>query len=258
MSGSDRGRMIFGPGKRLSPRSSLRLVLPILAGTPRNAPIRLSPVITARRSIRRSGASLRFRLGPFVALRDALAPALTAASGDSSPERDHSPGSLPPQAALATPAALPRVRRRRLVASLASVRLHSASPLRDGRSGANRCRQYSGLRLPTGSCRSGAARAGGARSRCAARAIFFERSHTLRGCLMIAPAPAGGRAARAPSSVLASRSFSLRCAPPCATVLIVGIPPGRPILRFGSGWGPRSAARYRRPRWGARQQSPKS
>ena len=127
--------MLFGPGKGLSPRSSLRLALPILAGTPRNAPIRLSPVITARRSIRRSGASLRFRLDPFVALRDALAPALTAASGDSSPERDHSPGSLPPQATLATPAALPRVRRRRLVASLASARLHSASPLRDGRSG---------------------------------------------------------------------------------------------------------------------------
>ena len=36
-------------------------------------------------------------------------------------------------------------------------------------------------------------------------------------------------------------------------MLIVGIPPGRPIQRFGSGWGPRSAARYMRPRWGARQ-----
>src|SRR5690606_31742939 len=52
------------------------------------------------------------------------------------------------------------------------------------------------------------------------------------GCLMIAPAAAGGHAARAPSPVRASRYCSLRCAPPCATVLIVGIPPGRPI--YGS------------------------
>jgi len=36
-------------------------------------------------------------------------------------------------------------------------------------------------------------------------------------------------------------------------------PPSEAAIQlFGSGWGPRSAVRYRRPRWGARQQSPKS
>lgn len=35
-------------GKGLSPRSSLRLALPILAGTPRNAPTRLPPEVSPR------------------------------------------------------------------------------------------------------------------------------------------------------------------------------------------------------------------
>ncbi len=37
---------------------------------------------------------LRFRLRPFAAVGDGLVHALSAVSGDSSPERDHSPGSL--------------------------------------------------------------------------------------------------------------------------------------------------------------------
>jgi hypothetical protein len=55
------------------------------------------------------------------------------------------------------------------------------------------------------------------------------RSLSPVGCLILAPTPAGGPAARAPRPVRASRYCSLRCAPPCVTVLIVGIPPGRPI-----------------------------
>ena len=68
------------------------------------------------------------------------------------------------------------------------------------------------------------------------RSLSLHRSHIRRvrslspvGCLILAPTPAGGPAARAPRPVRASRYCSLRCAPPCVTVLIVGIPPGRPI-----------------------------
>ncbi|HRP05046.1 MAG TPA: hypothetical protein PLV87_09055, partial [Opitutaceae bacterium] len=69
---------------------------------------------------------------------------------------------------------------------------------------------------------------------------------------MIAPAAAGGLAARAPSArprlkvLLASLRSTLRDGADRRH------PSGAVDFRFGSGWGPRSAARYMRPRWGAR------
>jgi hypothetical protein len=85
-----------GPGKRLSPRQSLRLSLPILAGTPRNAPQPADAGIDLARAggFAAPALPLRFRLRSFTAVGDALVPALTGASGDSSSEHDHSPGSL--------------------------------------------------------------------------------------------------------------------------------------------------------------------
>jgi len=92
-----------------------------------------------------------------------------------------------------------------------------------------------------------------ARSRCTARAsaVSVACPCGLPDCSTCA----GWRsAARAPSPVRASRYCSLRCAPPCATVLIVGIPPGRPI--FGSARVGVRVARpaTMRPRWGASEQ----
>lgn len=74
----------------------------------------------------RSGVPLRLRLRPLVAGGDGLASALTAAFGDSSSEHDHSPGSLPVAGSpVATPTALPRSRRRRLLPPLPACRLRS-------------------------------------------------------------------------------------------------------------------------------------
>lgn len=136
-----------------------------------------------------------------------MAPALAAASGDSSPGRDHSPGSLPSQAALATPAALTRVRCRRLVASLTASRLHSASHLRNAHPARTGIRDRPGF---------------------ASRLIRFAQTPLGLRCSL---------------SLRRLRDF-LPAEPH---------PAGRPIQRFGSGRGPRSAARYMRLRWGARQ-----
>ena len=63
------------PGKRLSPRSSLRLVFPIQAGTPRNAPTPAKAgLVSASGTGHRSGVPLRLRLRPLVAGGDGLVP----------------------------------------------------------------------------------------------------------------------------------------------------------------------------------------
>lgn len=130
----------------------------------------------------------------------------------------------------ATPAAVPRPSCRPLLPPLTPVACTSFPRLQSDRFWSNLC------------IRSIAARASGARSRCTARA-FAVSGAAPEGCLIIAPAPAGVRAAQAPPAVHASRYCSLRCAPPCATVLNVGIPPGRLFQRFGPRRNPRSADR---------------
>jgi len=114
--------------------------------------------------------------------RRRLGSALTAASGDSSSEHDRSPGSLPVAGSpVATPAALPRSRRRRLLPPLPACRLRSApAPARwpvplDPEGDAQ---------TPLG-CRCSLSLH---RSR-----IRSERSLSPVGCLIVAPAPAGGR-----------------------------------------------------------------
>jgi hypothetical protein len=77
-------------GKCLSSRASLRLVLPILARTPRNVPM---PADTGSFERERAGSPLRRSLS---------------------------------QALVATPAALPRFHLRRLLPPLTACRLHSA------------------------------------------------------------------------------------------------------------------------------------
>ncbi len=71
----------------------------------------------------------------------------------------------------------------------------------------------------------------------------------LKGILPTAPS-----SRPAPPPWAREQLRSLRCAPPCATVLIVGIPPGRPI--FGSARVGVRVARpaTMRPRWGASEQ----
>ena len=91
--------------------------------------------------------------------RRRLGYALTAASGDSSSEHDHSPGSLPVAGSpVATPEALPRSHRRRLLPPLRSVAFAPLPRLR-----ADRPRSTRAVTLR----RRWAA---GARSRCTARA----------------------------------------------------------------------------------------
>jgi hypothetical protein len=69
------GKPEMRPGKRLSPRTSLRLALPILAGAPRNAPTPAKAGLVSASVIgHRSGVPLRLRLRPLVAGGDGLAP----------------------------------------------------------------------------------------------------------------------------------------------------------------------------------------
>lgn len=82
---------------------------------------------------RRPGSAWLARAAPATASASAircgrrrLGSALTAASGDSSSEHDHSPRSLPvADSPVATPAALPRSRRHRLLPPLPACRLRS-------------------------------------------------------------------------------------------------------------------------------------
>jgi hypothetical protein len=67
--------LISSPRECLSPRSSLRLALPILAGAPRNAPTPAKAGLDSTSVTgHRSGVPLRLRLRPFVAGGDGLAP----------------------------------------------------------------------------------------------------------------------------------------------------------------------------------------
>lgn len=109
--------------KGLSPRASLRLAIPILAGKPRNAPMPTDAgILPALASALGTPAlPLRFRLCPFAAIGDGLVHALSAVSGDSSPERDHSPGSLSVAGSGRATPALPRYHLRRRLPSLTAV-----------------------------------------------------------------------------------------------------------------------------------------
>ena len=121
---------------------------------------------------------------------------------------------------VATPAALPRSRRRRLLPSLRPIAFAPLPRLRAARSRSTRevtLRRRWGCRCSLSLHRS---------------RICSEQSLSPVGCLIVAPAPAGGRRRERLRPSAPQGNCSLRCAPPCATVLIVGIPPGRPI--FGS------------------------
>jgi len=182
-------------GERLSPRSSLRLALPILAGKPRNAPM---PAHAGILRGRRPGPPLR-RLGsaarpPFAAGETAAVSALTPPPPIRRPGATIRRDRFPPQAADATPAAYrappcadsP-------CASLRSLRSTSRPPRR--------------LRPFAKFGRSVAAGLRGSLSLPRSR-ILSQRSLSPVGCLIIAPATAGGPAARAPRPVRASRYCS--------------------------------------------------
>lgn len=116
------------PGKRLSPRTSLRLALPIPAGTPRNAPTpadaggcqreRASSPLRRSRSDSGSGLSLRSETACLPCSRTPLAIRCPSAT-------IRQDCSLSPTPA-ATPASLPHSRLRRLLPPLTACRLHFA------------------------------------------------------------------------------------------------------------------------------------
>ena len=115
-------------GKCRAPRASLRLALPILAGTPRNAPMpadagsfereRAGSPLRRSRSDSGSGHSLRSETPWFQRSRTPLA--IRRPSTTIRQDRSRS------QALVATPAALPRFHLRRLLPPLTACRLHSA------------------------------------------------------------------------------------------------------------------------------------
>ena len=158
-----------------------------------------------------------------------MVPALPAASGDSSPQRDHSPGSRPH--------ARSGARHRRLCrASTGTDSSFRSRPSPALRSRACAPTAFASLNVwhqPGCALRSLAALkrrwACGARSRGFARASAVSKA-TPWGCLIVAPAPAGGRR-RARLRPSAPQGLA-RCAVLhlALTVLDVGIPPGRPIL----------------------------
>lgn len=115
-------------GKRLSPRSSLRLVLPHSSGGTPQRPDAGQGRLGWRERVRPPLRCSAPTAAPATRCRRRrLGSALTAASGDSSSGHDHSPGSLPVAGSpVATPAALPRSRRRRLLPPLPACRLRSA------------------------------------------------------------------------------------------------------------------------------------
>ena len=79
------------PGVRHSPRASLSLAHPILAGTPRNAPMPAAAGILRARAAGAAAPALGLRCAPDVRCGgDGCGFRAHAASADSSPERDHS------------------------------------------------------------------------------------------------------------------------------------------------------------------------
>lgn len=131
------GSVMGFSGKSFSPRASLRLALPILAGIPRNAPMpaggRNSPSSHFR--ARHSGASapipsrvrsLRSETAWFTRYR----PSLAIRRPSATIRQDRSPS----QATVATPTALPRYHLRRLLPSLTAVACTSLPHLRAERS----------------------------------------------------------------------------------------------------------------------------
>jgi len=103
------GRMEFST--HFSNKPTRRCKLGFAPDADRHSPSVFTAVRTRKRRIQDAGRGrnflarasavgtpvlpLRFRLRPFAAVGDGLVPALTAASGDTSPQRDLSPGSLP-------------------------------------------------------------------------------------------------------------------------------------------------------------------
>ena len=118
---------------------------------------------------------LRYGARPFVAVGDGFGSALTAASSKTSPKRDLSPGSRPLASsgrdtgglAALPPAPTPPFTR--------GGRLHPAPRLRDNRDRSLERGISAGLRPPLSDMLSRRA-AGGARSRCAARASVVSRA----------------------------------------------------------------------------------
>ena len=177
---------------------------PFLWGHPATPRCRLTPGFSsASGRVHRSGASAPIpTLGPFAAVGDGLVRALTAVSGDSSPERDHSPGSLSVAGSGRDTGGLAA-----LPPAPTPPSAHGLSPaLRSRTCAANPPARIEGWGEVSGAAPS----AFWIRSDAAGLAVlalvaplarFLLAKPHPEGCLMIAPAPAGGRSARAPSPV---------------------------------------------------------
>lgn len=169
--------VVFGvSGKSLSPRSSLRIALPILAGTPRNAPTPARAGILRDRTAGAAAAALGFRSATTVrCVGDSCGFHAHAASADSSRERDHSAGSRSSAGCGRDTGGLRRSDLRRLPPALAYGRSASRRVLCGGSARSPAC----GTQSPRGCV---------PRSRCAARAFVECEACPLRAASLYRPA----------------------------------------------------------------------